>query len=331
MDTGLCTRTSKSARGLALVELIVVLLILALLAGTAITATQGMVEETFHDTTRTTLERIDEAILGPYAPPTAHDDTLLAGFVADVGRLPRVVGTNPELALAELWSLPTDVAPFKIQSPPGDCGVQMLGGWRGPYLHLGLGAARLVDGWGRAFVVEIDGTPALPGDPADRIARVASLGADALEGGADYDHDVEIEIVRANGSLVLRRDRASFQIRVEPAVEGGATTNCLIRVYAPARVGAIEGKVRAVDQFLFDDKSTAQTHLFPNVPVGPRVVRAYDWTEEDGAVPELDAEVIDALRPRSAPVTVLLVSGGVPEVVLKIGAPMPPCLLPDSR
>lgn len=324
MNTRPHRSTLKHARGLALVELVVVLLILVLIAGTAITATQDIVEGTFYDTTHTTLENIEEAILGPYAPPTAHDDTLLSGFVADVGRLPRMISADPEIALAELWVLPVGVAPFAIQSPPGDCELHIPGGWRGPYLHMGFGVTRLLDGWGHPFhVFGLDGEPAELGDEP---CRIASLGADATDGVTDADPD--IAIMRSNGADVLRRHLASLVVRLEPLLESDITTNVLVRIYAPSPT---DGVVRMIYQERLGgtgaespEDTIPVSHEFTNVPVGPRVVRAYDWPYDDFDVPS--STDLTQLRPRSAPATVLLVSGGVPEVVLKIGAPMPPCV-----
>ncbi|MFN0243890.1 MAG: hypothetical protein ACKVWV_13460 [Planctomycetota bacterium] len=303
---------STKARGLALVELIVVLLILALLAGTAITATEGLVEETYYDKTRATLENVESAILGPYAPPTAHDDTLLAGFVADVGRLPRLDGTTEAELLKELWQKPPTVELFSWYPPPGDPELRIPTGWRGPYLHLGFGAASLVDGWGRALLVlKDDGTTAGVGDMPGRIE---SLGADGAEGGTDYDYVTPLEIASTVG---LSRHRASFRVRVEPALEGVSATEVLVRVYAP-----VDGpvRVRAIAQHHFQ-VATDTSFVFADVTVGPRVVRAYHLP---AGASEPGFEDATTLSPRSAPITVRLVSGGVPEVVLKVGAPVPP-------
>jgi hypothetical protein len=314
MKTSTFTPASKRMRGLALVELVVVLLILALLAGTAITATEGLVEESSYDATRETLERVEEAILGPYAPPTAHDDTLLAGFVADIGRLPRVDGTVHEELLKELWLKPPTVAAFALQAPPGDPFVHVPGGWRGPYLHFGFGQPKLFDGWGRALVVLRDnGEPSIVGE------FPGGIGSHGADDGASYSEYIGITIASTIEPVVLPRHLASLPIRLEPALEDGSTASCLVRVYAP-----VEGNVRAVDQVWFDDTSTIRTHLFQSLPVGPRVVRAYNWTNADGVVPAPEDLDLDPLSPRCPAVVVRLVSGGVPEVVLKVTNPAPP-------
>lgn len=314
MSTRLHVSPRRGARcGLALVELVVVLLILVLIAGTAITATEGLVEDSRYETTRATLENVEEAILGPYAPPTAHDDTLLAGFVADVGRLPRLEGEDASELLQELWSKPASVEAFSLQLPPGDPELRLPGGWRGPYVHLALGRTRLFDGWGQPLAIfKDDGTTAIAGD---HPGRIASLGANLVDGGTGYAEDVGITIARTIEPVVLPRHRASLVIRLEPAIEGGSTTDCLVRVYAP-----VDGDVRMIDQKWFAPSETLTTHAFPDLPIGPRIVRAYQWTRDTLPTATDPAP----LSPRSAPVTVLLVSGGVPEIVLKVGAPVLP-------
>ncbi len=121
--------------GFTLIELLLVIVILAVIAGSAVamleTAT-GDAQVRFDDT-RNRLERLRTAILG------AEGATTPQGFVADVGRLPDT--------LLEL-----------VQCPPALAGASPPI-WRGPYLRTLPGASgglELPDGWGRDTGAPLD-------------------------------------------------------------------------------------------------------------------------------------------------------------------------------
>jgi type II secretory pathway pseudopilin PulG len=310
---------------MTLVELVVVLTILVLLAGTAITATEGLVEQSRYDATERTLTSIEDAVLGSYNAQGPAERTIIAGFVADVGRLPRA-GVTPETALAELWIRPDAPPPagiveFALQPPVGDPGpvgnpaLRLPGGWRGPYVRLGLGGTTLLDGWSRPIVaLRADGTPASPGDP---IAGFLSFGADGLEGGTDYAQDLTVSIERTVAPVQAARHRGAISVRVESNVSSGFV---VVRVYGP-----IDGDVRTLldsatlvpAQHVFSAGATEMSVTFENLPVGPRVVRAYaSATEPRNA----DAE-IDSPTARSKPVQVALVQGGVATVEIELVLP----------
>ena len=133
--------------GLSLLELVVVLAILATLTTVATVAVLPTVDASRHEATRRTLEDIRDASEGRRG--TAG---VVTGFAADVGELPT--------ALAQLTSsvLPAGLTPWASRSSAvtldGATGtIALPGGWRGPYLRLGVGQAAITDGWGDAFVV----------------------------------------------------------------------------------------------------------------------------------------------------------------------------------
>lgn len=141
--------------GLTLIELVVVLAILATLALVAVVSTEGVVEQGRFDVTQRTLQNIDDAVLGPEGKPDA------VCFVSDIGSRPKLLDTNPETQLRELWQNPADfplrpyspIAPASNQDPE----IKLNSGWRGPYLRLPNGQTTLMDGWTRPFSFQADG------------------------------------------------------------------------------------------------------------------------------------------------------------------------------
>lgn len=226
------SRSAQSSAGLSLIELIVVLTILAALAGTALVSTEGLVDQSRYDATRDTLTHLEDAILGSAPGPAGAP--WLPGFVADMGRLPRATDVNDpgddededeklaELA-SELWVQPAAAPAFAIQRPDGDPEIQLPAGWRGPYLRLPLGSAELRDGWGRPIrLLDLNGQPfeidAAPPAPTlgDTPAAFGSWGADQFPDPAPpaevpgYDKDQTVPMppqhlgVLAAGGLPVR-------------------------------------------------------------------------------------------------------------------------------
>lgn len=318
---------SRARRGLTLVELIVVLAIVVMLAGAAISATEGALEEARYDTTQRTLANIEDAVLGPFdqqGPAIQPARPWASGFVSDMGRLPKVVGTDPETMLEELWKLPAGATPFAVQQPPGDPTLQIACGWRGPYLRIGLGAPRLFDGWGRAFAYsKADGSAANAGD---FIAQFGTLGADGAIGGANYDADLKSAIHATTVTPVVGpRHKGFIPIRVTPTTAG--TVTLIVRVYGPGADGA----PHTLDQKDFQAAVGAQTYTFKGpdlegLTIGRRIVRAYETTETDiSAVlsdPEslLSSDPVASIIPLSRisrPINVDLPQGGVSEIEIE--------------
>src|SRR5262249_35303906 len=96
--------TGKIARarsGMTLVELLVVLLILSILTVVAVQATDTLVDQARYDSTQRTLQSVEEAIVGPRGQRDADGSVLVTGFVADVGRFPLAMGSDPLTQLQE--------------------------------------------------------------------------------------------------------------------------------------------------------------------------------------------------------------------------------------
>ena len=194
-------------RTFTLLELLVVVFILATVAASAAAVVGQADEQLRHETTRSRLESIRRAVLGR---GDLSAPGLSAGFVADMGRVPRDL-----TELLELGLLP----PYAIDA---DTGVGA--GWRGPYLHglpsLSTGLPSFPDGWGNAplgtedprdfgWVVTVDPPTGDPLDPSNPLTTlsVVSRGADRADGGAELyarDYPAAALVVAADHLVNLR-------------------------------------------------------------------------------------------------------------------------------
>jgi prepilin-type N-terminal cleavage/methylation domain-containing protein len=187
------TRRDGARRALTLVELLVVLTILAIMASVAVTSTQVVLDQGRFEATQRTMQGIEDAVLGQDYLRQPGGTATITGFVADLGRPPRVVGSDATFQLAELWNNDkddngsVDLPAFGFAQAPSDPEILVPRGWKGPYLRLPAGTGILKDGWGFALVPEFGG-------PALDLLRVSSLGADNSVGGADYDQDMTVDL-----------------------------------------------------------------------------------------------------------------------------------------
>lgn len=284
--------------GLTLLELLVVLGIIAVIAGVAMRSVSGTFDQSRYEANITQLDAIEAAILEP------------SGFLHDIGRLPEAQGTEARTQLSELWE-PGGLPSFTIANAPGDPEVQMGVGWRGPYLRLGLGRNDLRDAFGRDFdLFSADGSPLGAGV---EVGILRSRGADGQIGGADFDADLLLvlaaetpavtagladdETDRSVGDLVVRVHRDTLG---EPA-QVGEGNRVLVRVYGPA-----EGTLSTLGAHTFTVGSPAIfQHVFTGLPLGPKIVRAY---QADAANLPVDDETPFASSPswRTIPTTIRL-------------------------
>lgn len=268
-------RTNRA--GFTLVELLVVVLILAILTTIAVRGMEGLHDQSRFDGTRQGLAELDDAIVGPAGRSRPDGTPLITGFVADMGRLPIAVAGEP---LQELWVKPAAATPLSILAAPSDAEVLVETGWRGPYLRLGAGSASLRDGWGNPFLARTPaGAIAAVGAP---IAQVASQGADNAAGGTEYDADLDVRFeqvgvlpTRWTGNLVV-------EVVVFSASSPGPSTNpspadgaVEIKYFGPNGVG---GVAELTSGPLVPTGLAPVTATFAGVPIGPRVVRAYQGT-----------------------------------------------------
>ena len=147
----------RPLNGFSLIELVVALAILAAATTIALRATNHLQDQARYTNTTSTLNNIQEAILGPANPGSANGSSLINGFVADTGRLPVFhisqntdpLGADPLGAngdpLNELIANPNAIPTYGPYSNI-DGTVTISVGWQGPYLHLGAGPAFIRDG-----------------------------------------------------------------------------------------------------------------------------------------------------------------------------------------
>lgn len=184
-------------RALTLLELVVVLGILAIIAGVTIQSLEPIADQARYDATVQTLEAIERAIYREQQ--VSADRVMIRGFVADMGRLPRAVGDDALFHSAELWDRAASGAtanPFSIQpfEDPEIFGLEprVAAGWNGPYLQPPRDG-RMQDGWGQPLVYSLDGATLLSGAP---LVTVRSTGADGVldsheaSGGSNYSADL---------------------------------------------------------------------------------------------------------------------------------------------
>lgn len=283
-------RASNMRRGLTLLELVVVLAILAALTTVAAVATDNVISQGRFDLTQKTLENVRRSVIGPDGTDSNTSSEVLAGFVADIGRLPFAVGSDPTTQLAELWSNPAGLEPFGIKTSPSDPEIALACGWRGPYLRLPVGSESLVDGWGNPFVVlTYDGSEFGDATEGQPIYGIGSLGADGAIGSAGLDgpplaEDLSLAFIDAvnlqshftNDVVITVRERSATGDLVAPQGEG----TLVVVMYGPNPATGGLGQQVAIPTVT--PMAVPYTATFSEVPVGPKVVRAYQSFTEGG-------------------------------------------------
>jgi prepilin-type N-terminal cleavage/methylation domain-containing protein len=121
-------RGDNPSEGFTLIEVIVVIAILAIVAGAMAPLASRAIDSARQDQTLKRQQLIYQTIFGDASAPGS-------GFLSDIGRLP----TTDLAELAVIGNLPA----YSIKA----CGVGS--GWRGPYLLDGVDSSgRPLDGWG---------------------------------------------------------------------------------------------------------------------------------------------------------------------------------------
>lgn len=287
----------RSAPGLTLLELVIVLAILAALAGIATTTTRGLFEQNRHETNQRSLTEIEHAVLGDASIRQPDGSRVPHGFVADLGRLPRAFNDGGILTLEELW-VRGPLADYALAPAPGDPELRLGTGWRGPYLRLPVGAATLRDGFGNPFqLLDADGVPmAAPTDTGEPVAIVRTLSADALVGGLNsYDIDLATAFgataAAASSGVVAQalapEYKQDFSVTVQvPGGSGGfqalapaslaVNERVLVRIYGPIGANGIAGTI--AQQEITSATVGPPQVSFTAIPIGPRTLRAYRVT-----------------------------------------------------
>lgn len=299
------------ASGLTLLELLVVLSILAVLSTVALTSSSGLADQARYEATQRTLENIRDAVLGPANLRDTDGTLLYTGFVADTGRLPRAVADGPDFTLAELWDNVNALAPHAVRqaiaanvdvAAEADSDVYLATGWRGPYLRLTPGNLNVRDGWGAQFTLrtQVPAPVAAAGDP---IGQVHSFGANGTENALDDAYDLDVFSV-----FTTAETTASTTITVELQKADGSPPDMpvpadeiIVRLFAPDPDTGLIAVTR------LDDPFSANSLMFDfTTTPGPRVVRAYYDTANDGSIQSSSAVTHLNLRPGGNQRTIIL-------------------------
>jgi prepilin-type N-terminal cleavage/methylation domain-containing protein len=295
--------SNRSAAAFTLLELLVVLAILGIVTTLAVRSLDQVEDQHRYESTLRRLEEIEFAVLGSPDDRTADGARTLGGFVADMGRLPvaSVSAAGAALELRELWENPGlplfDVrpatAPHLTDVEHQDPAVLVPGGWRGPYLRLPLGAAGLLDGWGRAIATPLAPDPAtLDGagygrlrDAADApvtvgqpVGIVRVLGADGRlgPGGTGYDRDLNLLLAGRFGAAIHGQvDLEQADGPMPPNPENNVREVVVVRVFGPDPDNAAQIEVVHTEVPFTSNPVIFTIPPAPALTSGLRVVRAY--------------------------------------------------------
>ena len=255
------SRLRSAKAGLTLIEMVVVLVILAALAGVAVQSLEPVADQSRYEATQQTLRNAEQAIL---SRDIVNGQVSYSGFVADVGRLPlaREVDAAGNITLEtvarELWMNDVGIQSFSVaryDDPFTDATtesshsttVPVAAGWRGPYLLLPPGTAVLRDAYGRGlsfFSVPSSGTAAWinGSDTISAAARPSIAGFRSFGSDGDllnlaataYGADIYMpsEIITASDYL----GRIAVTITVDedpPGTPLPFSGTLIVRVYGP--------------------------------------------------------------------------------------------------
>lgn len=298
--------------GFTLVELVLVLLILALLAGAAMSMVDTQVEQARFDSTTQTLASIERAVLGPDDARGADGTHAVSGFVADCGRLPYYLAELYQPKLIVNGETFYDHA-FTQSAPAGDSEVTATGGWNGPYLQKAIGGDFIREGYGRTLALRgVDGSTSIPQyvvDPNTETTSVVNNSGPSPIGSVYSSTNLALNQVFEDQNTGINRWQKPLTVNVKyhpPAPSDPATSNpvinpettngetIIVRVYgpvdSPAAIGTVNigtiGHGTTPKDEDDDPKFTggpASVIFDEPLPIGPRIIRAYqlDTDSED--------------------------------------------------
>ena len=308
--------------GFTLLELVVVLAILAVVTTLAFRSLDQVEDQRRYEASRDMLSNIETAVLG---------DDVVAGFVADMGRLPKTVTTGTVsiadslgvaasydmLALTELSNAGT-LPVYDVRTSAVDSEVALPSGWRGPYLTLPMDASVLNDGWGNAMRSVNSATPNQPTtlgyhrlrDAADAaviaadqpVSIVRHLGADGTVGGTGADRDFALSLVNRYQSTV--KSVVDFRASDGSPEHVAVGEKVTVRIFAPdasnaATLAAHSATTEAIA--IANSVSVPEASASPNAiagaTIGQRAVRAYLYQADGTTLIAASAIKYVTLRP----------------------------------
>ena len=145
---------SNSKRvGLTLLELIVTLGILAVMSTLAVTSLDPLANQSRYEATQRLMKELRLATVGDRFAKQTNGQRVVSGFIADTGSLPS--------DLSDFNAKPVGLIAHAVQTFDSNrdstIDVTLSSGWKGPYVHLGAGQTSILDGWGRAPLIDPDG------------------------------------------------------------------------------------------------------------------------------------------------------------------------------
>ena len=172
-----------TAKGLSLIEVIIILAVLATLIALLVPSTVQQLTAARRDSTLDEMEALQRALIG-------DPDLIAQGVRTDFGYL------------GDMGNLPADLDDLVVQgAQPAfgfDSTMKIGAGWKGPYFTLRPGSdlsSHERDAFGNDYVY--DDTDYVNGDGQEVDAVLVSLGADAFSGGTGVDEDVTLEILKS--------------------------------------------------------------------------------------------------------------------------------------
>jgi len=171
-----------NANGFTLIEIIIVIAVMAVLAGAMAPLVSNSIDRTREDVTKQRLITVFTAIVGP-------EDSQGSGFLADIGRLPSR-SPNPLTELTNRFSSPV----YSTGGHTGNVGM----GWRGPYVTDGIDTSgRPIDGWGYPLDFGVVG-----------YGQLRSAGRDHVMGDAD-------DLVYPANALTIDNFRSTVNLSIQ--------------------------------------------------------------------------------------------------------------------
>ena len=242
--------------GFTLVELVVVLAVIAILTHLAVRELSHLRDAKLTKAADAQLETIRTSVFTPsgkrHIAQVADEEA--TGFLADMGRLPRLVD---DMTLGELWTMPTNALPYAVRPAtaenlvPGlsslaNTSVYVPTGWRGPYLRLPIGKSRLFDPWGNPVERE----------DAARLPRL-TISNDFIVAVSHYGPRAQREGIR---TLSIQPDGGAASRLI---VSTTSASDISVAWYGPAG-GLITGATHTV--------SAAVPYTFEGLPPGTRIL-----------------------------------------------------------
>lgn len=261
---------SPFSHGLTLLELVVVLGILAVLSTVAIRSLEPIADQARYEQTQLLLSELRSAIVSPPYSTAGSTTTPRSSFAIDTGTLP--------VELDDLLTRPMGIIDRELQSFDSDRDtiddIHLASGWNGPYISLGAGSTRMVDGWGRE--------PTLI--PSGGSLEILSMGSDGdslpPEDGYRKDISAVISPQDYEGTVIFRVYAIDLLngSRIDPSPIGNQRIAVLF--YGVNATGGTSGEI--AEQTLLIPNSGSFEYRRENTIVGTCAARAILWDDING-------------------------------------------------